>query len=336
MFAKLSVRNIPNEIFRALEALADQHDRSTEGEVRQAIRAWVEPAIVQQSRATRRQELAERLNRMLKQVNMSRNTPLRISQIAERIGEDHAEHVENWFLGEEEPGFRQLVAVAEVLGVDPDWLKHGNETLYPVEYHRLSENPFAAVDWLLHWTPPERGTGGQTLKALHLVRSEDPSGNLYVVKESAAGHYVTYITPIHVSEVIGAGGESSLAALFVTLELLFKRFDSVTGVTVLGYQMSPDDVAQLTRGHTNPGGLLIDRIRSTWWEDIWDHDMAHKREYWPGWHSLYARIEYVIAHRPYLSDKRAQIKKGKYSLPNDAWQPDTSSPVQSSEVPAEP
>jgi plasmid stability protein len=48
MFSKIAIRNIPSQIFRALETLADLHDRSTEAEARQALRAWVEPLLVLQ------------------------------------------------------------------------------------------------------------------------------------------------------------------------------------------------------------------------------------------------------------------------------------------------
>lgn len=317
MSSKLSVRNIPEHIFRALESLAVRHDRSTEGEARQAIRAWVEPALIEQTRSTRRKELADRLNRMLKQINMSRRPQLLVSQIAEQIGEEHGESVENWFLGEEEPSFKQLTALAGLLGVDPDWLKHGDKKLYPVEYYRLPENPFAAADWLQSWTPPERGAGDQTLETLHLVRNDNSTGNLYIVKESAAGHYVVYTTPIHVSEEIGTGGESSLAALFVTLQLLYSRYISTSKLVVLGYQLRPDDVSQLISGNTNPGSLLGDSARSCWWEDIWDSKMVGQREYWPGWRALCARIEDVIAHRRYLNDVRIHIGEGILVEPND-------------------
>ena len=152
MFSKIAIRNIPNQIFRALETLADLHDRSTEAEARQALRAWVDPLLVQDSRNTRRKEVAERLNRMLTQVNAGRRgTKLTPSHIAEAIKEERAEDVEDWFLGEKEPSFSQLSAIASFLGVDSDWLKHGDKALYPPEYERLSENPFEAVDWLLSW-----------------------------------------------------------------------------------------------------------------------------------------------------------------------------------------
>ena len=315
MFNKIAIRNIPSQIFRALETLADLHDRSTEAEARQALRAWVEPSLVQESRNTRRKGVAERLNRMLTQVNAGRRaTKLTTSHIAEAIKEERAEDVEDWFLGEKEPSFSQLSAIAKFLGVDPDWLKHGDKALYPPEYERLSENPFEAVDWLLSWNPAT-GASDSKVKLLHLIRADNPTGGLYIVKESDEGHLLTFYTSIHISEEIGAGGEASLAALFVTLELLYKRYTrSGNGVMVLGYQLRPDDIAQLTNGNTHPGSLLKEGARSMWWEDIWDSEMAPKHNYWPGWKSLYERIERVISARTHLNELRSQIRQGAVTM----------------------
>jgi hypothetical protein len=117
-----------------------------------------------------------------------------------------------------------------------------------------------------------------------------------------------------VSEDIGAGGEASLAALFVTLELLYKRYTSSSALTVLGYLLPMDDIAQLADGNTHPGTLLNDGSRSMWWEDIWDHKMAPQNTYWPGWRSLYERIERVIAARKYLNELRTRIRAGETTM----------------------
>ena len=315
MFSKIAIRNIPNQIFRALETLADLHDRSTEAEARQALQAWVAPLLVQDSRNTRRKEVAERLNRMLTQVNSGRRgTKLTSSHIAEAIKEERAEDVEDWFLGEKEPSFSQLSAIASILGADSDWLKHGDKALYPPEYERLSENPFEAVDWLLSWNIADKQPDGK-VKTLHLIRADDSTGGFYIVKESDKGHFRTFHTPIHVSEEIGAGGEASLAALFVTLELLYKRYTATgSGIMVLGYQLRPDDIAQLTTGNTHPGSLLKEGSRSMWWEDIWDKEMAPKHSYWSGWKSLYDRIERVICARTNLNELRTRIRQGATAM----------------------
>jgi plasmid stability protein len=313
MFKKISIRNIPSQIFQALETLAYRHDRSTEAEARQALRAWVEPLSVQDSRNSRSKAVAARLNLMLSQVNAGQQgRDLAPSHIAEAIKEERAGEVEDWFLGEKEPSFAQLEAIASFLGVNSEWLKHGDKTLYPPEYHRLSENPFEAVDWLLTWNDTTDASSDGTVKTLHLIRADNDTGGLYIVKESDQGHFRTFYTPIHVSEAIGAGGEASLAALFVTLEILYKRYTKMgSDIMVLGYQLRPNDITQLTGGNTHPGVLLKEASRSMWWEDLWDRKMAPHHNYFPGWQSLYERIDRVISGKASLNKIRTQIRQGE-------------------------
>lgn len=252
---------------------------------------------------------------MLTQVNSGRIGPkLTPSHIAEAIREERAEDVEDWFLGEKEPSFSQLSAIASVFGVCSEWLKHGDKSIFPPEYVRLSLNPFEAVDWLISWDFADKQTD-KKLKILHLIRADDINGGFYIVKESDDGHFRTYYTPIYISEEIGTGGEASLAALFVTLELLYKHYTKMgTDMMVLGYQLRPDDIAQLTNGNTHPLPLLKEGLRSTWWEDIWDTEMAQKHDYWSGWKQLHERIERVISVRTNLNELRTQIRQGATSI----------------------
>lgn len=311
MFGKISVRNIPQQIFNALEALADRHDRSTEAEARQAIQAWVEPSIVQEERNTRRKEVAERLARLLQQVNASRyGQQMRPSHVAQSIGEEGAEEVEDWFLGQKEPPFAKLEAISHLFGIEAKWLQHGDGHIYPVASQRVAENPEEAVRWLTTWET-EHEAGGE-VKTIHLIRNMNEQGDLYIVKESAKGHFRIYHTPTHVSEVIGAGGESMLTHLFVTLELLYKRWTkSGANFQVIGHQLKPSDVALLTNGQTNPGALLRDKGVSMWWEDIWDRAMVDKENYWPGWRSLCDRIERAVATSKHLTEIRDKIRSGE-------------------------
>lgn len=310
MFAKISLRNIPQEVFNALESLALRHDRSTEAEARQAVRAWVEPFFVREERNTRSREVAERLIRLMEQVNYDmRGTKLRPSHVAQRLGEPKAGDVEDWFLGEKESTFEQLARISTLFGVRAEWLQHGDGCIYPVAHHRLSESPVPAVDWLTAWDT-EGHESGDKLKTLHLIRSTSDAGELYVVKESNQGRYRIYYTPTHISEHIGAGGEAMLRALFVTLELLYKRCTQTTKYAVKGHLLRPTDVSTLTNGNTNPSAVLLDGTDSMWWEDCWDRSMVEKLEYWPGWHSLCDRVERVIALDKHLSEIRDQIRKG--------------------------
>lgn len=306
MFGKLSVRNIPQQIFTALEVLADEHDRSTEAEARQAIRAWTAPSILALERNARRAEVAERLGRLLDQVNAAASGQrLRPSHIAQSIGQEKAADVEDWFLGKQEPTFVQLEAIAAHLGCVIEWLQHGDGCMFPMTQHRLSDNAFEAANWLTTWEE------GEPVKTVHLIREQSKNGELLIVQESDKGQCRTYTTQYHVSDVIGAGGESALAHLLVTLELLYRHHFKLTQID--SYLLKSDDADMLRRGNTHPLALLKDKPRSTWWEDIWDAKMSTKHEYWPGWKTLCESIGRAVESRKTLVATREKIRRGEYT-----------------------
>jgi hypothetical protein len=250
---------------------------------------------------------SDRLNRLLDQVNADRFEKIHPSHVAQSIGESRAEEVEEWFRGKKEPAFSQLSAIAELFGINIKWLQHGDGHIYPVEYLRLSENADEAVAWLTNWGEVEDSLG-----TVHLIRAMDEVGGLYIVKESARGRFRMYYTPTHVSEVIGAGGESMLMHLFVTLELLYGRWTrGGAKFQVTGHLMARDDVGLLMSGDVNPGVLLKESGSSTWWEDVWHRKMFETNDYWPGCRALCERIERAIARRTYLMEKRENIRSGK-------------------------
>lgn len=249
-------------------------------------------------------EIPTRLNRLLEQINADRYEKVRPSHVAQMLGEDHAVEVEDWFLGKRTPTFNQLLAIAELFGVEAKWLQHGDGHIYPVESEQLPRNPVEAANRLVNWEG-----GADKLEVLHLIRAMDDAGGLYIVKKSKRGHFRIYHTPIHVSEMIGATGEADLMSLFVTLELLYKRH--TTGgfrFRVVGHQLARDDVSVLVKGNTNPE-LFLNKGGSTWWEDIWDRKM-NGNDYWSGYHSLRDRIERGIATNARLIEWRENIRSG--------------------------
>ncbi len=249
-------------------------------------------------------EIPNRLNRLLEQINADRYEKVRPSHVAQLLGEDHTVEVEDWFLGKRTPTFAKLSAIAELFGVEAKWLQHGDGHIYPVEHEELPRNPAEAANRLLSWEG-----GADQLEVLHLIRAMDDAGGLYIVKKSKRGHFRIYYTSIHVSEMIGATGEADLTSLFVTLELLYKRYTSGRfEVRVVGHQLKREDVSVLVNGNTNPG-LFLDKGRTTWWEDIWDRKMTGN-DYWPGYHSLRDRIERGIATNAHLTKWRENIQSG--------------------------
>lgn len=304
MLGKIAIRNIPAAIWEGLETLARQHERSTEGEARYALQSWVEPQIQRKERSARRIEVSARLRDLLEQTNKAvRGRVIRPSHIAQEIGEDYAECVENWFSGEQEPSFKQLDAIAAYLGGVSVWLRHGDLQMFPIESARIPESPAEGVEWLLDLAEPEK------VSYLHLVRNSNETGSLAIVKQYSDLRCKTYITPYHVSEVIGGGGESSLAYLSVILELLYKYYTKCgTKVTIKSYLLSEEKFSVLLAGRTHPLSLLREISDTPWWEDFWDVTQFRKQEYWSGWKSVCERIHRIVESKPYHQEQLELIR----------------------------
>lgn len=311
-FGKILVRNIPKPIFDALGLLAGKRDRSTEAEARQAIQAWVAPALVEDDGRTRKRVVAQRLSELLNQVNADRRgRKIQASHLAQGIGEDRAQHVEDWFLGLQEPTFSQLAALADLFGVNAPWLQHGDGVIYPASEFRIPERADEAVDWLTRW----EGAGcssGDTLSKLHIIREKTDGGDLIIVKLSKQGRYQLHWTNIKVSDDVGADGRGALQSFFVALELLYKRYTrGGSGINIASYQISYEDAHTLLKGNTNPSVLIERAEDSVWWEDIWDSQQYSKREYWPGWSALCVATDQAIEKISYLADRRQKIRSGE-------------------------
>ena len=306
----MAIRGIPKNVLDNLEASALRHDRSVEAEARQALSAWVEPIALEAERSKRSLEVGLRLMRLLEQLNDSKTGEvIRPSQIAEQIGESRASEVENWFLGREEPTFAQLNTLAKVFAADPDWLKHGQREMYSVEHQQLSENTIEAAKWMVEWEK------GEAVAAVHLLREASKTGSLLIVKESERRQFKTFNPGIHLSEVIGNGGESSLAHLWVTLRLLYKRHRRGNAhFMVFSYITQPAAVKQLMSGQVSAVNIVRDSSKEPWWEDVWDSNMYGKNSYWPGWLQLCERIDQVVSKNASLAEQMEAIRLGKLSV----------------------
>ena len=249
-------------------------------------------------------EIPTRLNRLLEKVNADRYQKVRPSHIAQLLGEERATDVEDWFLGKKVPTFAKLQAIADLYGINAPWLQHGDGQIYPIISEHLPRDSIEAAKLLLNWEG-----GNDALEVLHLIRQNDDEGSLYLVKKSRGNRYRIYHTSIHVSEVIGASGEADLMSLFVTLEIVYRRYTGDSNIRVVGHQMSSKDVRILMTGNANPGPYL-NSGNDTWWEDIWDRKMS-ENDYWPGYHALRDRIERAITSSKYLSECRVNIRTGR-------------------------
>lgn len=322
MSEKISIRNIPELVWHALEELASLHDRSMEAEARHALRSYVEPVLQANVRSTRRKATAERLRMSLSLVNSVRfGRHFNPSHIAFEIGEDYAEKVEEWFTGEREASFTQLALLADFLGVEKRWLQFGDEPIFPVESITVPEDATEGVKWMLNLEE------GEPITCLHLVREDEVGGSLVVVKQYGDWKCTTHSTQFVLSESIGKGGESGLVRLMLMLELLY-AYTKRKSVSIRSYNIPRERTLAMSDGRMHPLSVLNQALRSTWWEDIWDVEMFRTQtKYWDGFSQLAERIYQRIEAEEFWKAERNLIRSGDHPLLADSKRLKTDSKV---------
>lgn len=305
---KIAIRNLPAEVLQALTSLASQRDRSVEGEARHAIRAWVEPQLRANARPSRAAVVGQRLRYVLDEISEQKpGAPVAPSRIAEALGWAHAEALESWFAGDSEPSFTELSAIASIAGCSSAWLAHGDGQPFPSQYARIPEDAAKGTEWLLQ----PLADGDAPPSHVLLVRSETEAGAFAIVKRFSAWQAQAYHTPYHVSEVIGAGGEASLAWLTLVFERLYQRWTRDSALTVESYLVSEDVFRALLEGKRHPFNVMRTSraVATCWWEDLWDETQFRKQqEYWPGWLSLAERMARVVEGRPPMKAQRDEMR----------------------------
>jgi len=322
----ITIRGLTEETVEALKWLAESRDRTMEGEVRTALKAWIESgqsANVENTNQTPQRfvETAERINLALKLASLTsspsgaeKKKGFTGAHLAEGIGESYEQPVYDWLSGKSEPSFSELERIADWCAVDPDWMKTGTGTPYTVENIRVPEHPFYGAFWLLKMREEEPIP---KVKRLHFLRREGPRGELMIVRQYDNGFDV-YGTPYVVSDDTGSGGRASLESLCKIWRVLYAIYTSkpagkFSGLLITGHIVRDEIWDQLSSGYENPDYLIRKFGGNTpWWEDIWDNSMLAKHtedSYWPGYLSLASSLQSSIQKDdPELSKKVTDLK----------------------------
>lgn len=288
---------VPSELKERIEISAKDNNRSINAEavsrlynsfsesqqnLSDSIKAFEE--ILRKNRpSSRRKKIAFRLNECLNQINdaLTSNKQLQPARIAKNLGENYAEPMENFFMGIEEPSFLQLENLAKYLNVNSDWLSFGEGEPFSVQYTRIPLPAQEGVNWLV-----DKGLNSN-ISNLHFLRKETKAGELMIIKQYGDWHCSTFRTPYHISEEIGATGERNLIDLFSTWELLYKQ---EAQFSIRSYLVNTEQYNSILSGQIHPLSIINKLNDRPWWEDIWDHKMHHKTNYWDGWKNLCERI----------------------------------------------
>lgn len=275
---KVIIRDVPVEVVNALGILAEQEDRPKEAILRRALRQMAQPVLTGFARSTRRQDLSLRLMTLL-DFSGEKMTP---SMLAEMVGETHAEPMEQAFRGEVEPGFELLRRIADIMGVEREWLLHGVGPMMPVSEDMYPADAKTAALYLMDLSDVQILDDG-AIRSLHFVRTAAPEGTLCIVRGNEVGKYGIIQSGTMLRTDSSTANLKALKLLVETLKLL-RGYD----ISVQSHLMMPNDFAALREGRVYPRSLL-ERSRTNWWEGLIAPDTVQAEnvpEYWPGFRQL--------------------------------------------------
>lgn len=307
---KLSVRNIPEEIYVALESLAEVNMRSVEAQVRYSIQQCVNATSDKKTSSDMyREAVSKRLIQVLNEADKinKKSSKLKPTHIAEEMGYESIGTVTDWFNGDILPTLSEMKELSEVLGCSSNWLIHGDLPVYrPKTRIDLDKYGRYAVEELT-----KADEKGNKVESIHLIR-ESGTGSLLIIREFEGVRTVDAFWPsINIIDSGCIGDESILARFFVTLCGLYYSFGKET--LVHGYLVQEgvyQEICQEKQQH--PLTLLQDHRtkKSVWWEDVWDKNQNdRKKEYWEGEKSTSATIQRHVDSNPRLVDEINAIKK---------------------------
>lgn len=308
---KISVRNIPEEIYAALEALANVNLRSVEAQVRYCIQQCVQSEEDKKTGSELyRADISKRLIKLLNDANKinKKYSKLEPTHIAEEMNYENVGTVTDWFSGDVLPSLSELKELSKIFGCSSNWLIHGDLPVYPqragVDLHTYGRYAVRELS-----TPDEQGN---KVKAIHLVREDDETGSLLIIREFEGTRNVDHFWPgIHISEANGSGGEAKLAAFFVTLRALYKAPGNMPWSK--GYIMQKGLYEELCEEKQQHPLTILKTSRtkeSVWWEDIWDKNQnSRHKEYWKGERLIATKTQRHVNSTPNLITEIEAIKK---------------------------
>jgi hypothetical protein len=216
-----------------------------------------------------RQEVADRLNRLLGLLNERRRyNSLTIPEIATILGLSSVSDLENYFFAEKDAPFELLDQIANTFGLHPGWLKFGHKG-----------EPFASQRHGLHWH--DGGLLGLIEKLepqqIFFVRCLNDWGYAHVAFRFTDWKYEGTYDGWNISNHVGHTGTSQLYELWQSLNKIEERSE-LSRITV-GRDLPEDLYLRLVRGEIYAGTVLADqRYQSYWFEKFTDIDSKYSTE----------------------------------------------------------
>lgn len=234
----------------------------------------------------RRKELSDRLIHAIQWANFKKFRELKYSHIAEELGYETAEVFLEWIQGKQEPTFSELRTIGEFLGINKEWLVHGDGVPTPNSFFDItgcSEKDVAKLYLMKELTDHE--IFNTSVEKIHFVRNISPEGELLIVRELKNGHVEVLETRAHISTAIGDRSRRTLQCFARLWAYLYKSY---LRNSVNSYLLKPEKFHQIRQLYINPLYILQKTQTSFWWEEVWkkqpsEHMKDLLADQWEDW-----------------------------------------------------
>lgn len=294
---RLTIRNIPDDIYAEFEKQASINERSMESHARYIVTNAVTNKIKLRGSEMYQQELTDRLNYLMSLVkNVPTEVNLHPALLAERLGEENPLNVMNWFSGHATPDFKQIEHLAQYTGCNPEWLKFGTNRPFPIKpMQRINIKGEGYSDALNLLEP---GFKERSIQKINIMRMNNEAGNILILREFENSLNTDFfMTNLHLSEQIGNTGFHDLCDFFSILQNLY-LFYTNNSIFIKSYDLNENSFKYyFEERDCHPLKMLKECAHeSVWWEDIWHKKMLEERNaenngyFWPNDKQLIDRI----------------------------------------------
>ncbi|WP_462384121.1 hypothetical protein [Pseudomonas sp. Marseille-QA0892] len=219
--------------------------------------------------------IVNRFNRVLNLMNEKRTYgKYTIAGLAQLMKLHSVGELERVFLGSQEPSFEFIDHFCDTFGVNRNWLIEGKSA------------PFTALEET-HYDPLEYLEEIETLapNRIYFIRSASEVGEVFLLLKLSDHKYRIVDRVWHISDHVGAGGQSQIFGMYQLILALQKRG---LNTTCGGRILPKDKFNDLLSGKVFPGSIIdFPAQENPWWDDF--VDVHHKYPISSSYESWYGK-----------------------------------------------
>ena len=212
------------------------------------------------------QQISQRLNKLIDLFNQNRSyDKITISKLAEFLDNSkfldypRTSDLEKYFRGLEEPMRLEIEHICDCLGVNPEWLKHGQG------------EPFASQEELHSYAFDYREIiTAKSPKEIIFIRSRSSDGNITILLRINKYKYICLNNIWKISGEVGNKGQNQIHSFYKLVKYLQKLKErDYTCFHMQGIHLEEEVFNNLTCGRIYPGSIITS-YNDPWWDDLTD------------------------------------------------------------------